>query len=80
VTLAVNHGGDSDSTGAITGNLLGCIHGMGAFPQEWLEALELPDVIEEIATDLHAFPGWQIAADSGEPADAVVIMEKYPAG
>ena len=77
VILAVNHGGDSDSTGAIAGNLLGCIHGMGAIPEEWLEGLELRDEIEEIATDLYAFPEWPLAVDSPEVA---AIVEKYPLG
>ncbi len=31
--LAVNHGGDSDSTGSIAGNLLGAMHGLDALPQ-----------------------------------------------
>ena len=52
VRLAVNHGGDSDSTGAITGNLLGAALGRGAIPQRWLDALELRDVIERLADDL----------------------------
>ena len=30
--LAVNHGGDSDSTGAVCGNLLGALHGETALP------------------------------------------------
>ena len=32
VLLAVNHSGDSDSTGAITGNLLGLMLGIDAIP------------------------------------------------
>jgi ADP-ribosyl-[dinitrogen reductase] hydrolase len=32
VVMAVNHDGDSDSTGAITGNLLGALHGVDAIP------------------------------------------------
>ena len=50
--LAVNHSGDSDSTGAITGNLLGALHGVGALPIDWLDALELADVIELVGEDL----------------------------
>jgi ADP-ribosylglycohydrolase len=52
VLLAVNHSGDSDSTGAITGNLLGAMLGADAIPERWLEALELRDEVEEIADDL----------------------------
>jgi hypothetical protein len=52
VILAVNHDGDSDSTGAIVGNLLGAMHGVKAIPAEWLEPLELRDVITELAEDL----------------------------
>lgn len=52
--LAVNHGGDSDSTGAIAGNLLGALRGVDALPQPWLERLELRAVITELAGDLAA--------------------------
>ena len=36
VMLAVNHGGDSDSTAAIAGNVAGIIFG-GGIPAEWLK-------------------------------------------
>jgi ADP-ribosylglycohydrolase len=49
--LAVNHSGDSDSTGATCGNILGAIDGMKAIPAEWLATLELRDVIERLARD-----------------------------
>jgi len=74
VLLAVNHGGDSDSTGAIAGNLAGTLYGVDAIPADWLAQLELRDVIDRMATDLHrcsrgssawdpeemwnAYPGW----------------------
>jgi ADP-ribosylglycohydrolase len=57
VLLAVNHGGDSDSTGAITGNLLGLVAGERGIPAGWLEALELRDVIATVADDLWAHFG-----------------------
>jgi ADP-ribosylglycohydrolase len=50
--LAVNHGGDSDSTGAIAGNLLGASLGEGAIPPRWLAVLELREEIEQLAEDL----------------------------
>ena len=52
VLLAVNHGGDSDSTGSIAGNILGAAMGRKAIPKKWLERLELRDVIETISADL----------------------------
>lgn len=52
VILSVNHSGDSDSTGAITGNILGVINGVGAIPQRWLEPLELREVIKDTSRDL----------------------------
>lgn len=45
VILAVNHDGDSDSTGAIAGNLLGAMHGEAAIPERWLSELELRETI-----------------------------------
>lgn len=52
VVLAINHSGDSDSTGAITGNLLGLLLGKKAIPPGWLEKLELKDTLENIAASL----------------------------
>jgi ADP-ribosylglycohydrolase len=52
VVLAVNHGGDSDSTGAIAGNLLGALLGPDAIPARWLERLELRDEVASLACAL----------------------------
>lgn len=49
---AVNHGGDSDSTGAVTGNILGTAIGYEAIPEFFLDDLELHDVILHMADDL----------------------------
>ena len=50
--LAVNHGGDSDSTGAIAGNLLGASLGEAAIPARWLALLELRREILALAEKL----------------------------
>ena len=42
IALAVNHSGDSDSTGSIAGNILGAYYGEECLPADWLEALEAP--------------------------------------
>jgi ADP-ribosylglycohydrolase len=52
VTTAVNHDGDSDSTGAITGNICGAYLGVAALPQAWLKILEGAERITAIADDL----------------------------
>jgi ADP-ribosylglycohydrolase len=52
VRLAVNHSGDSDSTGSIAGALLGVQFGEYGLPAEWLPQLELRDVISAVADDL----------------------------
>ncbi len=52
VIAAVNHKGDSDSTGAVTGNILGALLGYDAIEEKWKKDLELLDVILEISDDL----------------------------
>lgn len=49
---AVNHSGDSDSTGAIAGNILGAWLGYEAIEEKWRRNLELHDTILELADDL----------------------------
>ena len=49
---SVNHSGDSDSTGSITGNILGAYLGVSAIPAQWLKNIELADVITQLANDL----------------------------
>ena len=50
--LAVNHGGDSDSTGSMTGQLLGARFGDEVLPARWRAVVELRDVIEQVADDV----------------------------
>lgn len=52
VLLSVNHSGDSDSTGSITGNIMGALYGIDIIPENWTSELELKELIEEIAGDL----------------------------
>ncbi|MDP2243509.1 MAG: ADP-ribosylglycohydrolase family protein [Pseudomonas sp.] len=76
VIRAVNHSGDSDSTGLIAGHFLGLIHGVNAIPNRWLEYLELRDVIEQVAYDItyvpYAFDG------EGGSQESTVIWDRYP--
>ena len=56
IIAAVNHCGDSDSTGAVTGNILGALLGYDAIDKAWTRDLELRDVILELADDLDRRP------------------------
>jgi ADP-ribosylglycohydrolase len=52
VLRAVNHSGDSDSTGAIAGNIMGALLGLDAIPLRWREGVELGIEIVAVADDL----------------------------
>ncbi len=68
VMLAVNHGGDSDSTGAIAGNILGAFFGAGALPNDLLDGLELRDLVDQVASDfIGHFVGQQQDLDRYPP-------------
>ncbi len=49
---SVNHDGDSDSTGAITGNILGAYNGVPGIPVGWIGKIELRDVLILVSDDL----------------------------
>lgn len=70
VLAAVNHSGNSASTGSIAGNLLGALLGEKAIPPQWIAPLDLADLVGQVADDLWtercAPPGTD---DGGIPAD-----------
>ena len=53
IISSVNHGGDSDSTGAVTGNILGAKLGLEGLPEKFRTNLELHDSVIEVADDLY---------------------------
>jgi ADP-ribosylglycohydrolase len=70
IILSANHSGDTDSTAAITGNILGAVLGEEAIPERWRDQVELAEVVLSTANDLHdaatgnrepewgRYPGW----------------------
>jgi ADP-ribosylglycohydrolase len=70
--LAVNHSGDSDSTGTVCGNIAGALYGTRALSTNWLGGLELHDVVRRLAHDALA------EFSPGPPADAT-WTQRYPA-
>lgn len=65
--LSVNHSGDSDSTGAMCGNILGTLHGESSLPTPWLTPLEGRDTIIELADDL-----------TTHTTGGILARDKYP--
>ena len=53
VVAAVNHSGDSDSTGAITGAILGTFNGVEAIPEKWVQEVEDSEEIRRIAEEMY---------------------------
>ncbi len=52
IVCSVNHSGDSDSTGAVTGNIIGAVLGYNAIPEKYLSCLELREEIIDMADEL----------------------------
>ena len=71
--VSVNHRGDSDSTGAVTGNILGALLGYAAIDEKWKTELELADVILEMADDLYL----AARAQGKEPFHTRAWKKKY---
>lgn len=79
IQIAVNHDGDSDSTGSMTGQLLGAILGESSIPSRWVSKLELRTVIEEVADDLATAPDWDLDEYS-QSKEGAYYWTKYPGG
>ncbi|MBN2396322.1 MAG: ADP-ribosylglycohydrolase family protein [Candidatus Atribacteria bacterium] len=65
---AVNHSGDSDSTGSITGAILGTLLGVESIPRAWVQKVEGSDRIKKVADDM--FSVFQSRKD--------LSLEEYP--
>jgi ADP-ribosylglycohydrolase len=52
VLAAINHSGDSDSTGSITGNILGLINGLNKIPEGWITNLRNLQLVEKMGKEL----------------------------
>lgn len=71
---AINHNGDSDSTGAITGNILGAYLGLAGIPEKYTRDLELLEELTELADDL--YDGYPRKGDERYTADRARNWQK----
>lgn len=69
---AVNHSGDSDSTGAMCGNIVGALLGEDGLPNDWAAEIEGHDVLLELADDF----AYEFTRASREPVAAWAA--RYP--
>ncbi|EQD83401.1 ADP-ribosylglycohydrolase, partial [Saccharopolyspora erythraea D] len=87
VMVAVNHSGDSDSTGAICGNIVGALYGATALPGVWLRDLQHRALVEVLAKDaLMEFgpqppssPGWAQRYPAEHDISELVFTSVLPA-
>lgn len=52
VIQSVNHNGDSDSTGSITGNIMGALLGQEQIPLDWQIQIECGDLLRQISGEI----------------------------
>ncbi|QKW20009.1 ADP-ribosylglycohydrolase family protein [Kitasatospora sp. NA04385] len=69
LVLAVNHSGDSDSTGAVCGNLVGAVYGLSGLPADWCALVEGREVVLQVADDL---------VTARTPGDRTALAARYP--
>ncbi|GAA6171504.1 hypothetical protein NBRC116592_11740 [Colwellia sp. KU-HH00111] len=78
MNISVSHDGDSDSTGAIAGNIWGTLYGLTNLPKTWANDVELEYPITEIACDLYNFPLWDIGEYSSNTKLIDIVCDRYP--
>jgi ADP-ribosylglycohydrolase len=72
--IAVTHGGDSDSTRAIAGGLLGLVYPAEVMAHSWRREIECADLIDRLARDLYR------AARGMPDSEAFHMMEEHYPG
>ena len=77
IIASVNHSGDSDSTGSITGNIIGALLGVSAIPTCYKEHLELKWLVEELADDLTLGIPVSEYADNYDTPEKMKWLDKY---
>ncbi|WP_434451729.1 ADP-ribosylglycohydrolase family protein [Lentzea sp. E54] len=69
--ISVNHGGDSDSTASMCGNLVGALHGIDKIRPDWVERVQFREVIDQMVAD------WQTETSPAAPTSQE-WLNRYP--
>lgn len=80
VISAVNHDGDSDSTGSVAGQIMGLIVGIDGIPAEFKDNVEFKDIIKIIAHDLAQgcpLSEWVDAIEGLPASEYIMWHQKY---
>lgn len=72
LAIAVTHGGDSDSTGAIAGNMLGLLDPAAVLRHRWAETVEGSDLVTRMVCDFRRLSSDIDAAEE--------LFQYYPGG
>lgn len=72
LAIAVTHGGDSDSTGAIAGNMLGLLDPAAVLRHRWAEIVEGSDLVTRLIRDFRHLSSDIDAAEE--------LFQYYPGG
>jgi ADP-ribosyl-[dinitrogen reductase] hydrolase len=64
LAIAANHGGDSDSTASVAGQLYGARKGMADLPQSWVEQLDVLDPDMLLVSELLKWDSYRIDPDA----------------
>jgi ADP-ribosylglycohydrolase len=75
---AVNHSGDSDSTGSIAGAILGTLLGIDAIPPDWVQRVENSRLLKEKAELLFECYAATRISEVKVPASAFPLAMKCP--
>ena len=78
VLAAVNHSGDSDSTGSMVGQLLGVRLGEKVLPQKWIDNLVGNTVVETICTDIIEQTFYKFSTYGVMTDELNSFWERYP--
>lgn len=80
IISAVNHDGDSDSTGSVAGQIMGLIVGIDGIPDEFKKNLEFRDIMKILAHDLVQgcpISEWGDAIEGLPASEYIMWYQKY---
>ena len=73
IVTSANHGGDSDTTAAITGNIIGALNGKREIPTSWANNIEMKNLLNKYAMLLYANSQAKSDIDKRQNEDKIIF-------